>query len=244
MTVVNVAIGPNGGTTTSKGDRGSAALLARPGGKESGLRSVTLTGNVTIDSKAAGGDAFAGTGERLVYVPGAESSTVDLSGGVVLTRTTTGATGSNTVVSRGRTAHAVLDPTPAAGANPMRTATLTGGVAIDVSGTNGETFKGTGDRVVYTGQGAGGTAVMTGNLKFSGDGPSVLGDLAGANTATVVIGPDGWETIETERLGWGDDRPRRSRPNNPPPCRSLSRRREASLDARATGHPARAGRTS
>ena len=199
VTVVNDPIGSDG--TISKGDRGTAVLLANPG-KENALRSVTLIGNVTIDSRA-GDDTFAGTGERLVYVPGAESASVDLSGGVVLTRVTKGPGGSNTVVSRGQTAHAVLDSAPIKDTNPMRSATLTGGVTIDVSGSNGETFKGTGDKVVYTGQGASGTAVMSGNLKFGGNAADVLGGMTGADTATVTIGKEGWETVETSNSTGG-----------------------------------------
>ena len=104
-------------------------------------------------------------------------------------------------MSRGARAHAVLDPAPGADANPMRNATLTGGVAIDVSGSNGQTFKGTGERVVYTALGTGGRAVMTGDLKFSGDAPSFLADVQDADTAVVTIGKEGWERVDLDNSG-------------------------------------------
>ena len=204
VTISSAAKGKDGvQTTVSRGQKGQAVLLNRPGAERIALKSATLSGNVTIDSKGAQGDTFRGTGARLVYTPQGATSDVALTGGVVLISVTRGKDDAgkavtNTVLSRGARADATLDPTAAVGANPLKTATLVGGVAIDVSGSNGQTFKGTGNRVVYTAVGDGGKAIMTGDLKFSGDAPSFLGSIEGADIATVLIGPDGWERVDLD----------------------------------------------
>ncbi len=201
-------------TTVSKGDKGRALLLVKPPKDGDAMKNAILTGDVTIDSKSSDDDTFHGVGDRLVYTPHGPVADADLTGNVVLTRTTRGKDEggkptSQTVVSRGQSAHAVLDAksggglktagaSPATGdKNPLKNATLTGGtVAIDISGSDGQTFKGTGDKLVYTATGGGnGRAVMTGDLKFSGDAPDYLSDIAGADTATVTIGKTGWKTV-------------------------------------------------
>ena len=194
-------------TTTSKGDKGRALLLVKPPEGGDALQDATLTGDVTIDSKGSDDDTFHGVGDRLVYTPHGATADADLTGHAVLTRTARSKDGegkptTQTVVGRGEAAHAVLDAKPTATAagdrNPLKTATLSGGdVALDVSGSDGQTFKGTGDRVVYTATGGGtGRAVMTGDLRFSGDAPDYLSDVVGADTAVVTIGKAGWKTVD------------------------------------------------
>ena len=189
-------------TTTSEGNRGSAVLVAKPGKDESGLRSATLTGDVTVESRSAGDDTFQGTGAKLLYTPKGDAAEADLTGGVVLTRITKskdadGKPVTNTVVSRCERAHAVIAPGASGDGNPLKNATLDGGVRIDVSGTNGQSFKGSGDKIVYAASGSGGKATMTGKLLFSGDTPSVFGDLSNTDTAVVTIGRSGLQTVQT-----------------------------------------------
>ena len=204
VTVVNAVKDAKGATstTTSEGDRGSAVLVAKPGRDESGLRSATLTGDVAVESRSAGDDTFRGTGAKLLYTPRGDVAEADLSGGVVLTRVTKskdadGKPVTNTVVSRGERAHAVIAPGASGDGNPLKNATLDGGVKIDVSGTNGQSFKGSGDKIVYAASGVEGKATMTGKLLFSGDTPSYFGDLSNTDTAVVTIGRNGLQTVQT-----------------------------------------------
>ena len=204
VTIVNAVKDAKGAvsTTASEGDRGSAVLVAKPGRDESGLRSATLTGDVTVESRSAGDDSFRGTGAKLLYTPKGDVAEADLTGGVVLTRTTKskdaeGKPVTNTVVSRGERAHTVIDAQGGGDGNPLKSATLDGKVNIDVSGTNGQNFKGSGDKIVYAASGASGKATMTGKLAFSGDTPSVFGDLSNTDTAVVTIGRSGLQTVQT-----------------------------------------------
>lgn len=201
-------------TTVSKGDRGQALLLVKPPKDTNGLKEAILDGNVTIDSNGSPDDTFNGTGNHLVYTPRGEIADADLTGDAVLTRTTVGKDEqgkptNQVVVGRGQVAHAVLDAKSSGAAapagitktagdrNPLKNATLTGGtVTIDVTGSDGQTFKGLGDKVVYTATGGGnGKAVMTGDLKFSGDAPDYLSDVQGSDVATVLIDKNGWKTV-------------------------------------------------
>lgn len=192
-----------GQTTVCKGDKGSAVLLTNAPAGASGLKSATLTGNVTIDSTGSSKGTFNGSGDRLHYVPSVGNADVDLDGNTMLKSVTRGEGGSNTVVAHGAKAHGLLDLSPVASQSPLRSAVLTNNVTLDVTGSNGQTFKGKGDKVVYTAEGTGGKAVMTGDLTFSGDAPEFLGDIKGADTAEVIIDGDGWKEVNLLRSDGG-----------------------------------------
>lgn len=207
VTLVNLTKSATGAqTATGKGDRMTAVLLAKPSAGGDMLRSATLIGNVTIESSGAGDGTFEGKGDRLIYTPGASNTDVVLSGHAVVTSRSkstdeAGKAVVNTTVGRGEQASAVLETKSKAGQSPLKSAVLTGGVTIEVTGSNGQNFGGSGDRLVYTTQGDGGKVVMTGDLKFSGDAPEFLGSTSGADTATLVIGKSGWETIDLSNSG-------------------------------------------
>jgi hypothetical protein len=184
-------------TTTTKGDKGRAVLVNKPTGGQDGLKSATLSGNVTIDVSEVDGQAFSGSGSRLVYTPSGDTADVEMGGRTRIVSESKTEAGSRTVISQGNRATAVLLSGAASGANPLKDAVLDGDVTIDVTGSNGETFKGSGDRVVYTAVGAGAKAVMTGTLKFFGDAQNFLGNVTDVDTAVMTIGRKGWETVET-----------------------------------------------
>lgn len=189
-------------TTTTLGDKGSAVLLNQPKANEDPLKAATLTGNVSLNVSEVDGETFSGRAERLVYTPSGETSNVDMAGGATLTRTSKKEDGSTSaVVAKGVRGVAELYSRPNPGANPLKSATLDGDVSIDVSGSNGDTFKGSGDRLVFTEAGGGGKVVMTGALEFSGDAAEFVGNLTNVDTAIMTIGKQGWERIETSNSG-------------------------------------------
>jgi len=188
-------------TTTSKGDQGSAVLLVKPTNGQSALQSATLAGNVTIDSSGSANGTFSGKGDRMVYTPKGDTADVILDGHTILTSVTKDGSDSRTVVGKGARSHAVLLAQPPAGQSPLKSAVLEQNVDIDVSGTNGQKFQGSGDRLVYTVEGEGGRAVMTGDLKFAGDAPGFLGNMVGADTATVTLNKQGLDEIRTSNSG-------------------------------------------
>ncbi|RYG24706.1 hypothetical protein EON82_09780 [bacterium] len=188
-------------TTTTKGDKGRAVLINKPAPDQDGLKSATLSGNVTIDVSEVDGQAFSGSGSRLVYTPSGETAGVEIGGRTRIVSESKTESGSRTVISQGNRASATLVSDPAAGTNPLKNAVLDGDVTIDVTGSNGDTFKGSGDRIVYSAVGAGARAVMTGALKFFGDVEKYVGNLTDADTAVMMISQKGWETIETSNSG-------------------------------------------
>lgn len=188
-------------TTTTKGDKGRAILVNKPKADQDGLKNATLSGNVTIDVSEVDGQTFSGKGERMVYVPNGETASVEVTGRTTMTSVSRKADASRTVISQGDRGTAVLVAKPKPGGNPLKSATLVGNVEIDVSGSNEETFQGSGDRLVFTAEGEGGRAVMTGALKFSGNAAEFIGNVSGVDTAIMTIGKKGWETIETKNSG-------------------------------------------
>jgi hypothetical protein len=188
-------------TTTTKGNKGRAILVNKPKGNEDGLKSATLTGDVTIDVSEVDGQTFSGKGERMVYLPNGETASVEVTGRTTMSSVSRKDDASRTVVSQGDRGTAILIAKPKPGGNPLKNATLVGNVAIDVSGSNEEKFQGSGDRLVFTAEGEGGRAVMTGALKFSGDAAEFVGNVSGVDTAIMTIGKKGWETIETKNSG-------------------------------------------
>lgn len=163
---------------------------------------------------------LSGTGADYDTKGSTTSGTVDLGGRVTITSVSDEKDGNQTktrtVIAKGDHGTAVLLSKPAAGADPIKTATLSGNVTIDVTGASGK-FNGKGDKLVYTPNGTGAQAVMTGKLSFGGDSPAYLGTVEGADTATINLTKDGWEDVLLEDSGGKTITTTVDKKNTPPP---------------------------
>lgn len=182
-------------TTTTRGAKGRAILVDKPAKDEEALRSATLTGNVTLDVSEVDGQSFSGSGARMVYTPNGATANVEMTGRTTLASVAKDKAGTRTTVTKGDRGTAVLFAKPAPGANPLKNATLHGNVTIDGKNAKGETFKGSGDKIVYTADGDDAKVVMTGELRFSGDVESLIGDMKGVDTAIMTLTKDGLEEV-------------------------------------------------
>ncbi len=177
-------------------------------GKTEEVKSLTSEGTAEIVQIKPGKKVtMTGTGVDYGIKTGAATGDLELGGRVTIisvsdAKDSAGKTITRTVVAKGDKATAVLYSKPDDGGDPIKSATLINHVTIDVTGTSGH-FTGVGDKIVYTPNGTGARAVMTGKLSFGGDSPSYLGQIQGADTATINLSKDGWEDVFLEDTGGG-----------------------------------------
>lgn len=171
------------------------------------LQTATMTGGIAADFVRASAN-LASKEKQTANIRAASAdydgskSEVTVRGNVTLTRSDPGA--SQTMNASGSSGVIALSPQGAA-ANAVRAATLNGPVKLTMTGVragdDGKPAKynliGDADRMVF--DDAKRTIVFTGNVRISGDDPSLGGDISGVNNATVTLTKEGEiESIELE----------------------------------------------
>lgn len=171
------------------------------------LQTATMTGGIAADFVRASANAASQEKQTANIRAGSadyegSKNEVTVRGNVTLSRSDPGA--SQTMNAVGSSGVITLSEQGSA-ANAVRAATLNGPVKLTMTGVrpgdDGKPSKynlvGNADRMVF--DDAKRTIVFTGNVRISGDDPSLGGDISGVNNATVTLTKNGEiESIELE----------------------------------------------
>lgn len=171
------------------------------------LQTATMSGGIVADFIRASANAQSKENQTAkIQAASADydgsKDTVTVKGNVTLTRTDPGA--GQTMTATGASGTIQLSE-QGASANAVKAATLNGPVKLTMTGVrDGDdgkpvkfTLTGLADRMVFND--AARTIVFTGNVRISGDDPTLGGDISGVNVATVKLTKDGEiESIDLE----------------------------------------------
>lgn len=140
-----------------------------------GMRAVKTTSTGTTEI----------TGRSATYSGGTQASSIKVSGSVTIRSTT----GSRVTVVTGSSGTAELTAGKTATGSGLRRASLAGPVKVEARQDNGSSLVATGSRLDL--DNVAHTITLTGNVSVTGKGPSALGELRGADRATLLLNSNG-----------------------------------------------------